>query len=142
MASLPLAVPPVILSFAPLFSKRVFEPARLLRVGTILAPGKRTVSAVLHVMGKGHASEFQTYHRVLNRARWSALQGSRILLCQLAQAVVSNDPGIQYEPSVGRVKGRQLMHEVGVTVQRAKRRGSLTTDSRHGYAVGPTFLAG
>jgi len=54
MASLPLAVQSVILSFAPLFSKRVFEHARLLIVGAILAPGKRTVSAVLRVMGKGY----------------------------------------------------------------------------------------
>ena len=57
MASLPLAVQSVILSFAPLFSKRVFEHARLLMVGAILAPGKRTVSAGLHVMGKGHAPD-------------------------------------------------------------------------------------
>ena len=92
MASLPLAVQSVILSFAPLFSKRVFEHARLLMVGAILAPGKRTVSAGLHVMGKGHAPEFPTYHRVLNRARWSALQGSRILLMQLIEAFAPSGP--------------------------------------------------
>jgi hypothetical protein len=92
MASLPLAVQSVILSFAPLFSKRVFDPARLLMVGAILAPGKRTVSAVLHVMGKSHVSQFQTYHRVLNRARWSTLQGSRILLMQLIEAFVPSGP--------------------------------------------------
>jgi hypothetical protein len=82
----------VILSFAPLFSKRVFEHARLLMVGAILAPGKRTVAAALRVMGKGDGSEFQTYHRVLNRARGSALQGSRILLLQLVQAFVPSRP--------------------------------------------------
>jgi hypothetical protein len=92
MASLPLAVQSVILSFAPLFSKCVFEHAQLLMVGAIMAPGKRTVSAVLRIMGKGLVSEFQTYHRVLNRARWSALQGSRILLGQLVQAFVPQGP--------------------------------------------------
>lgn len=92
MASLPLAVQSVILSFAPLFSKRVFEHARLLIVGAILAPGKRTVSAVLRVMGKGYEPQFQTFHRVLNRARWSTLQGSRILLMQLVEAFVPSGP--------------------------------------------------
>ncbi len=42
--------------------------------------------------------------------------------------------------AVGRVKARRLMHEVGVTAQRAKRRGPVTTDSRHGYEVAPNLL--
>jgi hypothetical protein len=92
MVFMPLAVQSVILSFAPLFSKRVFEHARLLMVGAILAPSKRTVSAVLHVMGKSQGTQFQTYHRVLNRARWSTLRGSRILLMQLIEAFVPSCP--------------------------------------------------
>lgn len=92
MESLPLAVQSVILSFAPLFSKRIFDHARILLVGAILAPGKRTVSAILRVMGKSHVLEFQTYHRVLNRAKWSALQGSRLLLYQLVEAFVPSGP--------------------------------------------------
>ena len=48
--------------------------------GAILVPGKRTVSALLRVMGLDHRSDFQTYHRVLNRCVWSTLQGSQILL--------------------------------------------------------------
>lgn len=92
MVSLPIAVQAVIVSFAPLFSKRVFEHARILLVGAILAPGKRTVSAILRVMGKSHKPEFQSYHRVLNRAKWSALQGSRLLLLQLLDAFVPKGP--------------------------------------------------
>jgi hypothetical protein len=92
MSSMPLAVQSIILSFAPLFSKRVFEQARLLMVRAILAPGKRTVSAVLRIMGKSHVAQFQTYHRVLNRATWSTLQGSRILLMQLIEAFVPSGP--------------------------------------------------
>jgi len=42
---------------------------------------------------------------------------------------------------VGRVTARRLMQEAGVTVQRAKRRGPVTTDSRHGYEVAPNLLA-
>lgn len=92
MESLPIAVQSVMLSFAPLFSKRVFEHAGLLMVGAILAPGKRTISAVLRMMGKGQTSEFQTYHRVLNRAKWSALQGSHLLLVQLVKVFVPRGP--------------------------------------------------
>ncbi len=92
MPTLPLAVQDVIVSFTPLFSKRVFEHARLLIVGAILAPGKRTVTSILRVMGKGNTPQFQTYHRVLNRARWSALQGSRMLLGQLVQVFAPSGP--------------------------------------------------
>jgi hypothetical protein len=35
---------------------------------------------------------------------------------------------------VGRAKARRLMHKVGVAVQRPKRRGPMTTDSRHVWA--------
>ena len=68
------------LSFAPLFSFRVWPHAQVLLTGAILAPGKRTVSALLRVMGLDHRSDFQTYHRVLNRYVWSPLEGSRLLL--------------------------------------------------------------
>jgi hypothetical protein len=42
MPTLPVAIATVIVAFAPLFSRRVFEHAKLLVVGEILAPGKRT----------------------------------------------------------------------------------------------------
>jgi DDE superfamily endonuclease len=51
----------------------------LLVVGAILAPGQRTVAAVLRVLGLDQLTTFQTYHRVLNRARWSSRQASQIL---------------------------------------------------------------
>ena len=43
--------------------------------------------------------------------------------------------------TVGRAKARRLMHQAGVVVQRPKRRGPVTTDRRHGYAVAPNLLA-
>jgi hypothetical protein len=43
--------------------------------------------------------------------------------------------------AVGRAKARRLMHQAGVAVQRPKRRGPVTTDSRHGYAVAPNLRA-
>jgi hypothetical protein len=49
-------------------------------LGAILTPGPRTVTAALRVMGLAMERHFTTYHRVLNRATWSALRGSQILL--------------------------------------------------------------
>ena len=43
--------------------------------------------------------------------------------------------------AVGRAKARRLMNQAGVAVQRPKRRGPVTTDSRHGYEVAPNLLA-
>ena len=80
MGPLPPTIIQLMSHFAPLFSPRVWPHAQVLLTGAILAPGKRTVSALLHVMGLDHRSDFQTYHRVLNRCVWSPLAGSRRLV--------------------------------------------------------------
>ena len=80
MLTLPSNYSTLISTFAPVFSKRVWQHAQVLLQGAILAPGKRTVTAVLRVMGLSDERHFQTYHRVLNRAVWSSLEVSRILL--------------------------------------------------------------
>lgn len=90
MLTLPVELLNIIVCFAPLFSKPVFQHAKLLLAGAILAPGKRTVTAALRVMGKSQEKNFQTYHRVLNRARWSALAAARILLGLLVAAFASS----------------------------------------------------
>src|SRR5215204_979221 len=46
----------------------------------MLTTGKRTVTACLRIMGLSQETRFVNYHRVLNRARWSALDASHILL--------------------------------------------------------------
>jgi hypothetical protein len=70
----------LIAAFAPVFSRRVWRHVQVLLVGAILAPSKLTVTALLRVMGLSDERHFQTYHRVLNRAVWSSLEASRILL--------------------------------------------------------------
>lgn len=88
MNLLPKELIPLIVAFVPLFSKPVWESAIILLVGAIVAPGKRTISAILRVMGIQDEPHFQNYHRVLNRAIWSSRQASRILLQQLVSAFV------------------------------------------------------
>jgi hypothetical protein len=54
----------------------------------MLTPGQRTVPAALRVMGLSDEAQFQNYHRVLNRARWSSRALSRILFHLLVAAFV------------------------------------------------------
>jgi hypothetical protein len=88
MPPLPETIILTLAPFAPLFSHRVWPHARVLLLGAILAPGARTVTAALRVMGLALERHFTNYHRVLNRARWSARQGSRVLLGLLIMLLV------------------------------------------------------
>jgi hypothetical protein len=83
MLTLPQEIMIVLTPFMQVFSHRVWDWAQILIVGTVLAPGKRTVTSVLHVMGLKDEMQFQNYHRVLNRARWSSLAVSKIFLRKL-----------------------------------------------------------
>jgi hypothetical protein len=78
MLTQPVTLTRWIVRFVPLLSKRVWEHAQVLVVGALLAPGKRTVTVVLRVVGLEREPHFQTYHRVLNRARWSSLAVARV----------------------------------------------------------------
>src|SRR3954452_16811353 len=89
---LPCGFAPLLLAFASLFRARVWERAQLLLLGAILAPGKRTICSVLRVVGLDADTHFQNYHRVLNRARWSSRDASRILLGLLVQTFAPSGP--------------------------------------------------
>lgn len=73
MLTLPKEIITVIRPFAQVFSDRVWMWAQELLIGAILAPGKRTVTAVLHVLGLKDERQYQNYHRVLNRAKMSKM---------------------------------------------------------------------
>jgi hypothetical protein len=91
MRDLPAAIITVLRHFELVFSERVWEWAKVLLIGAILAPGKRTVTAALRVLGLSQDAQFQNYHRVLNRATWSSHALSRILLRVLVRTFVSAD---------------------------------------------------
>ena len=94
MLHLPKRIIHVLRSFEEAFSERVWEWAKVLLIGAILAPGERTVTAILRVMGLHQERQFQNYHRVLNRAKWSGRALSRLLLCLLIQLFVPEDAAI------------------------------------------------
>ncbi|MBA2618330.1 MAG: transposase [Rubrobacter sp.] len=91
MRALPTGMIRVLSPFAPLFSERVFEHVQVLLAGTILAPGRRTVSSALCAMGLDQHKQFHRYHRVLSRASWSSLQASRVLLGLLVERFVPKE---------------------------------------------------
>ena len=80
MLSLPSALTSAIGVFAPVFSRPVWQHVKVLMTGAVLAPGQWTITAILRMMGRSAAPDFQTDHRVLNRAVWSPLTASRLLL--------------------------------------------------------------
>src|SRR5436189_1159266 len=91
MRDLPLPIILVLRQFELVFSERVWEWAKILLIGAILAPGKRTVTAALRVMGLSNETQFQNYHRVLNRDTWSSRSLSCLLLRLLVRTFVPAD---------------------------------------------------
>ena len=80
MPTLPAPIMVLLTPFMPLFRTPTWVKAQILLVGSILAPGKRTVTAALRVMGLADQEDFAKYHHVLNRAVWSALSVGQMLL--------------------------------------------------------------
>lgn len=83
---------PALMPFVPLFRRRLWPHVLVLVAGTLRAPGKRTVTAALRVMGLAQPPRFERYHRVLNRARWSSLAVRRVLLSLLVAACAPTGP--------------------------------------------------
>ena len=60
--------------------------------GALLSVHRRTVASALRATGRDGAADFARYHRVLNRARWSARAAARVLLGLLVAAFVPSGP--------------------------------------------------
>src|SRR5512140_3098417 len=92
MLTLPRIVIDLLNPFAPIFyGATTWEKAKVLVVGAILSPGKRTVSSALRAMGLSDEKKYAQYHQVLNRAVWSSLAASRVLLGLILTSFVGSD---------------------------------------------------
>lgn len=69
------------------FSPQTWAKVVPLILGTILARGRRTVTAALRMVGLDDRSSFSKYHHVFNRDVWSPLRLARILLVTGVQAL-------------------------------------------------------
>src|SRR3954451_18428347 len=78
--------------FASAFTPAVWRHVLVLIAGSLLAPGRRTVTAALRVMGLDHGAGFAVYHRVLSLGRWSSRAVAHRLLLLLVAALVPKGP--------------------------------------------------
>jgi hypothetical protein len=69
--------------FRPCFTAPVWNHILVLVAGAVLAPGKRTVTQALRVIGLADAPGYGRYHEALNRARWDSRDVARRLLRHL-----------------------------------------------------------
>ena len=72
--------------FRDCFTAPVWNHLLVLVAGAVLAPGKRTVSQALRVMGLAAKPGFARYHEVLSRARWDGRAVAHKLLAQVLDA--------------------------------------------------------
>src|SRR4051812_43870039 len=110
MPSLPSRFAEVILTFAPLFlQQRTWDHAGMLLIGAILAPGQRTVTSLLRIMGLSGERRFVNYHRVLNRAVWSSRAASRLLLGLLITTLMPAGPVVLgLDDTIERRRGKRI----------------------------------
>jgi hypothetical protein len=107
---LPARFAAVILTFTPVFrQQRTWRHAELLRIGAILAPGKRTVTSLLRIAGLSRERRFTTYHRVLNRAVWNPRAAARLLLGLLIAAFAPSGPVVLgIDDTIERRRGERI----------------------------------
>src|SRR4051795_8991164 len=93
---MPTSVPAVLAAwlqpFASSFTPAVWRHVLVLIAGSLLAPGRRTVTAALRVMGLDQGAGFAVYHRVLSLGRWSCRAVAHRLLLLLVAALVPEGP--------------------------------------------------
>jgi len=120
-SSAPTLTPPVLArwmsAFRDHFSAPVWSRVLVLVAGAVLAPGKRTVSQALRVMGLAERLGFSRYHEVLNRARWDGRALARTLLVHVlgtflptGEVVIGVDDTIERRWGI-RIKARGLYRD-------------------------------
>lgn len=77
------------------FTRPTWRKVLILLEGTLLARGRRTVTGALRMMGLHQLAQFNVFHHVLSRARWSPLQMRRVLFLLLVRTFVPPDVPIQ-----------------------------------------------
>jgi hypothetical protein len=107
---LPSRFAAVVLAFAPVFrQQQTRRHAERLLIGAILAPGKRTVTSLLRIVGLSRERRFTNYHRVLNRAVWDARAAARLLLELLIATFAPTGPVVLgIDDTIERRRGKRI----------------------------------
>ena len=85
---LPAPIIEVLAAFRPLFTAPTWRKLMILLNGTLLAHGRRTVTAALRQTGNEMETHWSSFHQVLNRARWAPLALSWTLLHLIVETFV------------------------------------------------------
>ena len=111
MLHLPSRFAAVILTFTPVFvQQRTWHYAEVLLIGAILAPGQRTVTSLLRIVGLSRERRFVNFHRVLNRAVWSPRAASRLLLGLLISVFVPTGTVVLgLDDTIERRRGKRIV---------------------------------
>jgi hypothetical protein len=89
----PAEVEIVLAAFASLFTRPLLATrAQALLCGVLLAPANHTLTAALRTLGLAAEPGYQNYHRLLNRARWSARAAAEVLLRMLVSTFAPAGP--------------------------------------------------
>ena len=80
------------------FTAPTWTLALTLVMGALLAPGRRTLTSCLRIIGRAMAANFGRDHQVLNRARWTLRKVSRRLILLLIGQLLDKDEPIVIEP--------------------------------------------
>ncbi len=110
MLKIPEEFSPQISAFAGLFSKKVFEHAKILLTGNLVLLGKRTVCSALGAMGLSQEKRFDKYHGVLSKAKWSCYKASRILLLMLVDHFLTSTEPLVFgiDETIERRRGAKI----------------------------------
>jgi hypothetical protein len=104
-------------AFRDCFTTPVWAHVLVLVAGAVLAPGKRTVSQALRVMGLAERPGFARYHEGLSRARWNGRAVARMLLVQgLDACLPAGDVVVGVDDTIERrwglkIKARGIYHD-------------------------------
>ena len=90
----PHLVPPLLSAWLSVFrpgsTAPVWNRILVLVAGAVLAPGQRTVTQALRVMGLAEDRHFRRYHEVLSRARWDGRAVARRLLLHIIERLLAD----------------------------------------------------
>ena len=119
---MPASVPEVLATwlrpFASCFTAAAWRHVLVLVAGTLLAPGRRTVTAALRAMGLDQAPGFAVYHRILSTGRWSSRAGAHRLLLLLVAAFVPEGPVVVgIDDAIERRWGRRSAHAASIAIR-------------------------
>jgi hypothetical protein len=95
--------------FASCMTTPTWLKAQEMIIGALLCRGARRVTSILRVLGKADEPNFEKYHRVLSRDRWSCARMAKILLGMLIAMLPTGFPlAVVIDETLERRKGKKI----------------------------------